>query len=78
VRKVGDKVRIRSWLDMLMVDGKLDKYDNIWLGDESFVSNMREFCDRELTIDIVDERRGHYIMEEDSEMWVFTEDMFVQ
>lgn len=71
--KVGDKVVIKNWDDMveefgLTIGGNIDcKY--------CFLDKMAEYCGKTMTIKSIEER-GVYKMEEDGGTWNWSEDMF--
>ena len=70
--KEGDKVQIKS-LDWY--NENKDEDGDIEFEEFRFVTPMAEFCGKTLTID-VDFEDGTYLMKEDSDGFVFTNEMF--
>jgi hypothetical protein len=75
--KVGDRVRIRAWDDMVKEFGT-DAGEAIPCGDEFFVPAMRHLCGREASIVKIDEK--FVVMNDWSDKsgnvtWVFTTSM---
>lgn len=70
--KVGDKVRVNSidWYNK-----NKDKTGDVPCGEYDFVSHMTVFCGKILTID-VDFEDGTYLMKEDTDGFVFADEMF--
>lgn len=71
--KVGDKVRVRQWDDMVEEFG-------VWAGaintpESSFDEGMRLYCGTIVTIKEVKNNNSYYI-EEDDEDWFWTDEMF--
>ena len=61
--KVGDKVWIKSWEDLLKV-GKPDKFGNIYFDNGEFapfISDMEKFCGKK--VEILDIEDNEYIIE---------------
>lgn len=71
--KVGDKVKIRQWDDMEKEFG-LNNWGSINCKNESFVTDMKKFCGKIVTINNVNANDGFNI-KEDEECWRFTEEM---
>ena len=69
--KEGDKVRIKS-LDWY--NENKDKGGDVPCGEYGFVSHMSVFCGKILTID-VDFEDGTYLMKEDTDRFVFADEM---
>ena len=72
--KVGDKVKVREW-DNMAKDFYVDKKGCITCGPEVFVSDMKEYCGKIMTIESV-ESNG-YKMEEDDGTWKWVDDMLL-
>lgn len=70
--EVGDKVLIK---DINWYNKNKDEDGDISCGEFSFVSQMSKFCGKILTID-VDFEDGSYLMKEDTDGFVFTNEMF--
>ena len=80
---IGDKVRVKSkvWYDeMLSIPSKLvwrnkltDEFAGIWCGSKVFYVDMCKFCGNVMTIQNIG--IDHYIMEEDSCGYEFTDEM---
>ena len=70
--KVGDKVLIK---DINWYNKNKDEDGDISCGEFIFVSHMSKFCGKILTIDVVFED-GTYLMKEDTDGFVFTNEMF--
>lgn len=73
--KVGDRVRIRKWNDMLNEFG-LTTEDEIDCNGVYFVGEMREYCGKVVTISKTHcgYHDGYYIRES-TRAWIFTECM---
>lgn len=72
--KVGDKVRVRQWDDMVKEFGE-------WAGvinttECSFDEGMRLYCGTIVTIKEVNDANDLYCIEEDNEDWYWTDEMF--
>lgn len=72
--KVGDKVKVREW-DNMAKDFCVDKKDGITSSLEAFVSGMKEYCGKIMTIKSVG--NNYYKIEEDNENWRWTDDMLI-
>ena len=72
--KVGDKVRIRKWDDMVSEFG-IDEDGDIDCGLIYFNSDMREYCGESMTITSV--KNNYYSMKEDDGEWKWTDHMFL-
>ena len=70
--EVGDKVLIK---DINWYNKNKDEDGDISCGEFIFVSSMSKFCGKILTID-VDFEDGSYLMKEDTDGFVFTNEMF--
>ena len=69
--KVGDKVKVREWDDMVEEFGTDEDGDidcNL-----CFVKDMKEYCGKEMTVSRV--LTGHYVLEEDEGEFAWTDDM---
>lgn len=79
--EIGDTVTIRQWDDMVNKFG-FNSYGDIYLPYASFVTAMREWCGKEVTISEVDfivkdeKIIFIYTIEDDPDEWVFTQEMF--
>lgn len=72
--KVGDKVRVREWGDMLDEFGG-DEFGI--LTSYFFIKVIRQFCGRTVTIRVCDDARNCYrIVEDEGAGLVFTDEMF--
>lgn len=71
--KVGDKVRVRQWDDMVEEFG--ESAGSIDTPACSFEEDMRLYCGTIVTIKEVKDDESYYI-EEDNEDWFWTDDMF--
>lgn len=69
--KVGDKVKVREWDDMVEEFGT-DEDDDIDC-NLCFVKDMKEYCGKEMTISRV--LTSHYVLEEDEGEFAWTDDM---
>lgn len=72
--KVGDKVRVREWDDMVKEFG-IDKSGDINCR-VAFIQEMKGLCGKIVTISNVKE--GSYKIKEDKEFWRWTDDMLVK
>ena len=72
--KVGDKVKVREW-DNMAKAFYVDKKGCITCGPEVFVSDMKEYCGKIMTIKSVG--NNYYKIEEDNENWRWTDDMLI-
>lgn len=69
--KVGDKVKVREWDDMVEEFGTDEDGDidcNLY-----FVEYMKKYCGKEMTVSRV--LTGYYTLEEDDMEWQWTDDM---
>ena len=69
--RVGDKVKVREWDDMVEEfgtdeDGGIDC-------NMCFVEYMKKYCGKEMTVNRV--LTGHYTLEEDEGEFAWTDDM---
>ena len=69
--KVGDKVKVREWDDMVEEfgtdeDGDIDC-------NFCFVKDMKEYCGKEMTVSRV--FTSYYVLEEDEGEFAWTDDM---
>ena len=71
--KVGDKVRVRQWDDMVKEFG-VDKFGDISTKTGYFTKQMKEFCGGVYEIDSVLEK-GYWLKDRDGYFWYFTDDM---
>ena len=71
--KVGDKVRVRQWDDMVKEFG-VDKFGHISTKTGYFTKRMKEFCGGVYEIDSVLEK-GYWLKNRDGYFWYFTDDM---
>ena len=69
--KVGDKVKVREWDDMVEEFGT-DEDDDIDC-NLCFVKDMKEYCGKEMTISRV--LTINYVLEEDEGEFAWTDDM---
>lgn len=72
--KVGDKVKVREWGNMVEQygtdeDGDIDC-------DLCFLTDMKKYCGKEMTISKVDFL--HYRMEEDHGKFIWSDDMLCE
>lgn len=77
--KVGDKVRVRQWDDMVKEFGFFDDFKkDIDIPGCTFVNNMKKFCGRVVTISSSTISCGNniYSIKEDDQVWYWTDDMF--
>lgn len=72
--KVGDKVRVRQWDDMVEEFG--ESAGSIDTPACSFEEDMRLYCGTIVTIKEVKDDESYYIIEEDNEDWFWTDEMF--
>lgn len=68
--KVGDKVRVRNWDDMVKDYGT--KYDGSICIGPSFTVSMKEYCGKVITITGINSS-GYYTIDED--IWKFSDEM---
>ena len=73
--KVGDKVRVRQWDDMVEEFGLYDRKD-IGIPSCFFVKEMRKYCGSVVTIRELTCRDTRYLIEEDDCCFFWTDDMF--
>ena len=69
--KVGDKVKIREWDDMVDEFGLNDDGDIPCL--QTFVTNMTKYCGTIMTIK--ENEYGYYLMDDDKDAWSWSDDM---
>lgn len=77
--KVGDKVRVRQWDDMVKEFGFFDDLKkDINIPGCTFVNNMKKFCGRVVTISSNTISCGNdiHLIKEDDQNWYWTDDMF--
>lgn len=75
--KVGDKVRVRQWDDMVEEFGFSDKTETgIGIPGCIFVNNMKKFCNSVVTISKIECGNSRYLVEEDDEDWYWIDEMF--
>ena len=72
--KVGDKVRVRQWDDMVEKYGMIEYCVNT--PNYSFVPEMRKHCGKVVIIGKVNEFMGTYYIEGDIGGWYWTDEMF--
>jgi len=72
--KVGDRVKIKSWKEMEEKYG-IDSDGDIDLPESSFVTNMKKYCGKVMTISDVDDYFNEYHMKEDDGSWIWTNKM---
>lgn len=69
--KVGDKVKVREWDDMIVEFGTDED------GDIKcrlfFIADMKKYCGKEMTVSRVSV--GYYTLEEDEEVFGWSDDM---
>ena len=70
--KVGDKVRVRQWDDMVKEFGELFSDIDRCL----FKNEMKKYCGTVVTIEKVVNEYERYLIEEDYKNWYWTDDMF--
>lgn len=70
--KVGDKVRVRQWDDMVKEFG-INKYGDINIGNILFSKAMKQYCREVFTINYISDDR-YYVKE--APMYGWTDDMF--
>nr|DAZ13778.1 MAG TPA: hypothetical protein [Caudoviricetes sp.] len=73
--KVGDKVRVRQWDDMVKEFGLYNRKD-IDIPSCTFVKDMRKYCGSVVTIHKLTCRDTRYFIEEDDCGFFWTDDMF--
>lgn len=73
--KVGDKVRVKQWDDMVEEYGSYNSKD-INIPSCTFVKAMREYCGSVVTIHKLTCRDTRYFIEEDDCGFFWTDDMF--
>ena len=71
--KVGDKVRVRKWDDMVEEFGEY--IESIDIPICSFTKEMREYCGEIVTIKEIKDGNSYYI-KEDNEEWYWVDEMF--
>lgn len=69
--KVGDKVRVRQWDDMVK-EFCINKYGNIDMGNILFSKTMKQYCRKVFTINYISDDR-YYVGE--APMYAWTDDM---
>lgn len=77
--KVGDKVRVRQWDDMVKEFGFFDDLKkDIDIPGCTFVNNMKKFCGRVVTISSSTISCGNdiYTIKEDDQVWYWADEMF--
>ena len=75
--KVGDKVRVRQWDDMVKEFGFSDNTGrDIGIPGCIFVNNMKKFCNSVVTISNIECGNSRYLVEEDDEDWYWIDEMF--
>lgn len=75
--KVGDKVRVRQWDDMVKEYGFIDSVErDIYIPDCTFVNSMKKFCGSVVTISNIVSNNNRYLIKEDDHLWYWTDDMF--
>lgn len=73
--KIGDKVRVRQWDDMVKEFGLYGRKD-IDIPSCTFVKGMRKYCGSVVTIHMLTCRDTRYFIEEDDCGFFWTDDMF--
>ena len=71
--KVGDKVRIKS-KDWYLNNKDEDGY--VFLGKDTFVDDMAEYCGMEAKIAAFNDREDKYTIDIDNGKWVWADEMF--
>lgn len=71
--KIGDKVRVRQWDDMVKEFG-VDKFGDISTKTGYFTRQMKEFCGCVYEIDAV-LKKGYWLKDRGGYLWYFTDDM---
>lgn len=74
--KVGDKVRVRQWDDMLEEFGEYITSTSIDIQRCLFTKEMREYCGEIVTIKEIKGGNSYYIIKEDNEAWYWVDEMF--
>lgn len=76
--KVGDKVRVRQWDDMVKEFGELFSDISIVKADDRclFKNEMKKYCGTVVTIEKVVNEYERYLIEEDYKNWYWTDEMF--
>lgn len=68
--KVGDKVRVRQWDDMVKEYGFIDSVErDIYIPDCTFVNSMKKFCGSVVTISNIVSNNNRYLIKEDDHLW---------
>lgn len=67
--KIGDKVKVRSYSDMLSTEGVYEVYNDLTDGTEFFVPDMNKLCGNVYTVKSIDNNRGVLTVEGHS--WTF-------
>ena len=75
--KVGDKVRVRQWDDMVKEYGLLGDLEKVICTPGcSFTNGMKKFCGRVVTISDVISSNSRYLIKESDRTWYWTDEMF--
>lgn len=75
--KVGDKVRVRQWDDMVKEYGFIDSVErDIYIPDCTFVNSMKKFCGSVVTISNIVSNNNRYLIKEDDHLWYWIDEMF--
>lgn len=75
--KVGDKVRVRQWDDMVKEFGFFDSAErDIDIPGCTFVNSMKKFCNSVVTISSIECSNSRYLVEEDYKDWYWVDEMF--
>lgn len=75
--KVGDKVRVRQWDDMVEEFGFFDNTGrDIGIPGCTFVNNMKKFCNSVVTISDIVRGNSRYLVEEDDIDYYWIDEMF--
>ena len=72
--KNGDTIKIKSyqWYNT----NKKEPFNDVWNTNRIFTQEMSKYCEKEMTIEEVDEEGQFYYLYEDIEAYKWTEDMF--
>lgn len=70
--KVGDKVRVRQWDDMVNEFG-INEYENIKINFPHFAKGMKDCCGKEFVITTANLKDKFYIL--DGSGWIFSDEM---
>ena len=75
--KVGDKVRVRQWDDMVKEYGLFDGLEKVICTPGYFFTNdMKKFCGSVVTISNIISDDSRYLIKENDQNWFWTDEMF--